>query len=129
MKINLPLHSFHIPVMGLAFTIDSPVKVARFGISSVVSIIEDRLIETMRKYYYENLQLAYHPITTKDPDYRAKRITDYLNLLNKIVQDQMEKLKSSAFTKGSELVKYFEMLPCESKLRQLYARMTQTDNE
>jgi len=26
-----PLHKFHIPVMGLAFTIDSPIKVARFG--------------------------------------------------------------------------------------------------
>ena len=31
-------HTFHIPVMGLAYTVDSPVKVARFGISSVISI-------------------------------------------------------------------------------------------
>lgn len=34
-------HSFHIPVMGIAFTIDTPIKVARFGISSVISIVED----------------------------------------------------------------------------------------
>ena len=44
-------HTFHIPVMGIAFTIDSPIKVARFGISSVISIIEDRLIEMMRNIY------------------------------------------------------------------------------
>ena len=24
-------HTFHIPVMGLAYTIDTPLKVARFG--------------------------------------------------------------------------------------------------
>jgi hypothetical protein len=43
------VHTFHIPVMGLAFSIDTPVKVARFGISSVVSIVDDVLIEQMRK--------------------------------------------------------------------------------
>jgi hypothetical protein len=125
---NTP-HTFHIPVMGLAFTIDSPVKVARFGIPSVVSIIEDRLVETMRKYYYDKLQLKFKPIPTKDPDHRAKRITDYLNLINKIVQDQIEKIKTSAFQTGSDLVKYFEMLPDDSKLKQLYARMTETAND
>ena len=36
-------HQFHIPVMGTAFTIDTPLKVARFGISSVVSLCDDEL--------------------------------------------------------------------------------------
>lgn len=117
-------HSFHIPVMGIAYTIDSPVKVARFGISSVVSIIEDRLIETMRKHYYPSINRAYEPISSHVPDYRAKRITNYLNLLNNIVQQQMQKLKSEAFERGSEIVKYFEMLPNESPLRKLYQEMT-----
>ena len=107
----LSLHKFHIPVMGLAYTIDSPVKVARFGISSVISIVEDNLIEVMRSYYYPTIQQEYYPINTNEEDYRAKRITDYLNLLNKIVQEQVEKLKQSAFETGSEIVKYFEMLP------------------
>jgi len=113
-------HSFHIPVMGLAFTIDSPVKVARFGIASVVSIVEDQLIETMRSHYYPFINEAYHPITTKVDDYRAKRITDYLNLLNKIVKAQVEKLRNTAFEAGSEIAKYFEMLPEDNKLKQLY---------
>jgi hypothetical protein len=30
-------HAFHIPVLGLGFSIDTPLKVARYGISSVIS--------------------------------------------------------------------------------------------
>lgn len=122
------LHKFHIPVMGLAYTIDSPVKVARFGISSVISIIEDRLIEMMRSHYYPQLHEPYHPISSKEDDYRARRITDYLNLVNRIVQEQMEKLRNAAFEAGSEIVKYFEMLPDDSKIKQLYLQMMGTEN-
>ena len=118
-----PHHKFHIPVMGLAFTIDSPVKVARFGIASVVSIIEDRLIETMRSYYYPFANLPFVPITTKEKDYRSKRITDYLNLVNHIVNTQIQKLKNEVFEAGSEIMKYFEMLPDDNKAKQLYRRM------
>ena len=123
-----PVHKFHIPVMGLAYTIDSPVKVARYGISSVISIVEDNLIEMMRSYYYPTIQQQYHPIKTNEEDYRAKRITDYLNLLNKIVQEQVEKLKQSAFETGSEIVKYFEMLSDDNKLKQLYKYVMNTDD-
>lgn len=119
-------HQFHIPVMGLAYTIDSPVKVARYGISSVISIVEDSLVEMMRSHYYKTRGEQYTPITTKEHDYRAKRITDYLNLVNKMVQEQFEKLRHSAFEAGSEIVKYFEMLPDDSTLKQLYLQMTNT---
>jgi hypothetical protein len=37
--------------MGLAYTIDSPIRVAHFGISSVISITDDELTEKMRAYY------------------------------------------------------------------------------
>ena len=40
----MSLHSFHIPVMGLGFTIDTPLKVAHYGIDSVISIVDDDLI-------------------------------------------------------------------------------------
>ena len=103
-------HTFHIPVMGLAYTIDTPVKVARFGINSVISIIEDNLVEKMRMHYYAQLGRPYHPITSKETDYRARRITDYLNLINGIVQGQAEELRNSSFNPGSEICKYFEML-------------------
>lgn len=115
--------------MGLAFTVDTPIKVARFGISSVISIIEDKLIEMMRKHYYKETGKPFHPITEKEPDYRARRITDYLNLVNSIVKAQVEKLRTSAFEAGSELSRYFQMLPDNSELKQRYGEMTATDDE
>lgn len=121
-------HKFHIPVMGLAYTIDSPIKVARFGISSVISIVEDRLIEMMRQHYYPTINREYQPISTHETDYRAKRITDYLNLVNTIVQAQVEKLRNAAFETGSEIVKYFEMLPDDNALKQLFGQMMNSGN-
>ena len=101
--------------MGLAYTIDSPIKVAHYGIASVMSIVEDRLIEMMRAHYYPTINQEYKPIDTHVEDYRAKRITDYLNLVNTIVHNQVEKLKTAAFEAGSEIVKYFESLRDQSK--------------
>ncbi|RYF75866.1 MAG: hypothetical protein EOO39_06340, partial [Cytophagaceae bacterium] len=115
-----PVHSFHIPVMGLAYTIDTPLKVARYGINSVLSIVEDRLVETMRAYYYKQANKPYVPIQPSEPDYRARRITDYLNLMNRLVQAQVEKLRNATIEAGSEIVKYAEMLPDGSSLKSLY---------
>ena len=65
------MHTFHIPVMGLSYTVDTPIKVARFGISSVVSIIEDNLIERMRAHHYRQFGEPYVPISRTEPDFRA----------------------------------------------------------
>ncbi len=116
-------HSFHIPVMGLGYTIDTPVKVARFGISSVVSIVEDHLIEEMRKFHCKQENETYTPILVDEFDSRAKRITAYLNLLDRIVIRQIKELKSEQFKEGTEIVKYFELLPPTSPIRILYDRM------
>ncbi|GAB1430309.1 hypothetical protein MASR2M18_11420 [Ignavibacteria bacterium] len=119
---SLP-HLFHIPVMGISYTIDAPLKVARFGISSVVSIVEDGVAEGMRKFYCNQEGEPYVPITQKDPDYRARRISEYLNLLERILQKQMETIKSEPFEKGKDIVKYFEMLPDSSREKILFERM------
>ncbi|GIL22340.1 MAG: hypothetical protein BroJett042_08530 [Bacteroidota bacterium] len=121
-------HSFHIPVMGLAYTIDTPIKVARFGINSVISIIQDTLIEKMRSYYYPQIGEPYLAISNKEDDYRAKRITDYLNLVNRIVNDQIEKLKDQDFEPDSDICKYFEMLPDGSDLKNIYYEMQSLAN-
>lgn len=128
-KVTGVPHTFHIPVMGLAYTIDTPIKVARFGIGSVISIIEDRLVEMMRSYYYPTLNLEYKPISGNEDDSRAKRITDYLNLVNTIVQSQFEKLRNATFEAGSEIVKYFELLPDDSSLKLLYRKMIRCSDE
>ncbi len=104
---NSRVHTFHIPVLGLAFSIDTPVRVSRFGISSVISIVDDMLIEHMRKHYASLYGEPYTTITIMENDYRARRIAEYLDLLQRIVQKQVESLKASAFETGSEIVKYF----------------------
>lgn len=123
------VHSFHIPVMGLGYTVDTPIKVARFGISSVISIVEDGLLEQMRKYHTEQEGEAYTAIEEDDIDHRAKRVTSYLNLVNKIVTKQLAKLKTLPFQPGSELVKYFELLPDESPLKKMYLKMLLSTND
>ncbi len=116
------VHKFYIPVMGTGFTIDTPLKVARYGISSVVSLVDDVLIEQMRQRLSRNSGQTYDKIGNDDDDSRARRITSYLNLMDDMVNAQMRKLRGSLFEKGSELNSYFEMLP-ESPLRQLYEKM------
>ncbi len=124
--MNKPLHTFHVPVMGVAYTIDAPIKIARFGINSVISIIGDSLIEKMREYYYKQINEEYIPIPKSESDFRSKRITDYLNLVNKIVKLEFEKIKKSDFTEGSQICAYFEMLPDASPLKKDYLIMLGT---
>ncbi len=118
-----PIHTFHIPVMGTGFSIDTPVKVARYGIHSVISLVDDTLIEQMRKFYCEKENESYVPITKYDDDYRARRITAYLDLVNRIVQRQFAELKASAFEPGTEITKYFEILPEDSVLKAAWRHM------
>ncbi len=117
------IHTFHIPVMGTAFTIDSPVKVARFGITSVVSIGDDELCEYTREHYTQSLRESFEPITKKDHDYRAKRITAYLNLINRIVEQQMVTMAQLPFGLNNDLAKYFELLPENSEIKKTYIKM------
>lgn len=114
--------------MGIGYTIDTPVKVAHFGISSVISLGDDGLIERMRAFYCKQLNLPYTEIDNDTEDYRAKRITAYLNLIDKIVQQNFNTLKKESFTPESNLTKYFEILPDSSPLRKDYiAMLKETD--
>lgn len=113
-------HLFHVPVMGLAFTIDTPIKVAKYGISSVISIMEDHLIEQMRECICKNENIKYEKISEKEYDYRAKRITAYLNLLNKIVKEQVEKIKQQDFDADYDINQYFKLLPETSVEKKIY---------
>jgi hypothetical protein len=124
---NTP-HTFHIPVMGLAFSIDSPMKVAQYGISSVVSLSDDTLLEQMREHYSHVYQEHFTPITPKDEDYRARRVEEYLNLADRIVKQQVQALKQESFDSESRLTKYFLLLPDNAPTKVLYRKMLQTSN-
>ncbi|MDB5262934.1 MAG: hypothetical protein JWQ14_2215, partial [Adhaeribacter sp.] len=118
-------HSFHIPVMGLAFSIDSALKVARYGIASVLSLNDDTLIEQMREYYSRLNEEPFYPIDTSQEDYRARRITAYLNLLNKLVTGQIENIRRQLFHPKSEITKYFKLLPDSSPVKAQYLQLLQ----
>lgn len=116
-------HKFHIPVLGLGYSIDTPLKVARYGISSVISIVDDELIERMREYHSHKYDIDFEPIAKSENDYRAKRITAYLNLVDEIVNDQFSQMKHGTFEPGTDISRYFEMLPEDSQLKQGYDLM------
>jgi len=116
-------HTFHIPVLGLGYSIDTPLKVARYGISSVVSIVDDELTERMRKYHADLNGEPYDFIAKDRPDSRSLRITEYLNLLHRLVNKQITELKKHDFESHSELNSYFELLPENSVLKSRFRLM------
>ncbi len=115
-------HRFHIPVMGTGFTIDTPMRVARFGISSVISLVDDMLIERIRKHYCKEHNLHFESIPQSHPDARAERITAYLNMVQDVIDGQIDELRRMPFAPGNDKSKYFEMLPSSSPVRALYDR-------
>ena len=104
-------HTFHIPVMGTAFTADSPLKVAHYGISTVIALADDVLLERLRKYYSDLNNISYEEIKNNTKDYRADRITAYLNMVHVLVSNKFEAFTTSTSDKFDEVKKYFEMLP------------------
>ena len=117
-------HSFHIPVMGIGFTIDSPLKVAQYGMDSVVSLVDDILLEKLRKMYSLKFEIPYKEITNKIDDFRAKRITSYLNLIHDLAEKKFETLKNVTVEKSNELKEYISMLPDTSSIKEEFAKLT-----
>lgn len=125
---NKPLHSFHIPVMGLAYTIDSPIRVAQFGISSVISIIDDEITEKMRSFYSQKFNLDYSNISIKSEDHRAKRITAYLNMVDDIVNEKFKTFKEDLIHKKEALKNFIDILPNTSIIKSnLQSFLSQTN--
>ena len=122
-------HTFHIPVLGLAFSIDTPLKVAKYGISSVVSVVDDILIERMRRFYSEKNGEIFIPIEKKEPDFRARRITAYLDMIKRTVDTQFAALQQEPFEPGREVTRYFELLPDTSSLKVRYNQMLAIENK
>ena len=118
-----PPHTFHIPVMGTGYTIDTPLKVARYGISSVVSLVDDLLLEQMRLYHSAQAGEPCEEIGGKEEDARARRVTAYLNLLDKLVKRQSRELQASPFEPDSEITRYYRLLPDGTPRKTLYEQM------
>ena len=123
------LHHFHIPVMGTGHSVDTAIRVAPFGIDSVISLVDDLLLERIRKHYAALFDLPYTAIKRHEEDGRAKRIREYLNTVHDVVAIKFEAIKALPFFQENDKQKYFEMLPDDSELKKSYLHLlTLTDN-
>ena len=120
-------HTFHIPVLGLGYSIDTPLKIARYGISSVISIVDDELIERMREFHSKQQNEHFIAIKKDEDDSRARRITAYLNLINKNVNAQLATLQNAPGI-SDDLIRYFDLLPDAALLKQTYLGMQEEKN-
>ena len=116
-------HTFHIPVMGTAFTADSALKVAHYGINTVIALADDVLLERLRKYYSGLNNFSYEEIKNNTKDYRADRITSYLNMVNKIASAKFEEFTTATKDKFEEVKKYFAMLPDTSEVKKEFNKL------
>ena len=111
--------------MGFGFTVDTPLKVSRFGIDSVMAIGNDILLEKLRKMYCEKFKIPYNEISNKIEDFRAKRVTSYLNLIKELAEKKFEELKNTSIEKGNEIREYFNMLPENSSIKAEFKALTE----
>jgi len=122
-------HSFYIPVMGLAYTIDSPIRVAHFGINSVISIVDDELMEKMNAFYSQKFNFSYKEITTKYIDYRAERTKSYLNLVGKIVEEKFNSFCTELAENKQSLLDFIEMFPQRSFIKKGISEIISNNSE
>jgi hypothetical protein len=106
--------------MGTGHSIDTPIRLAHLGITSVISIIDDILLERLRKYYTAKYDLPFNRISAREEDGRAKRITAYLDMVHDIVEMKMERVRALPFFEKNEKSRYFELLPDTSSLKKAY---------
>ncbi|CAM3351292.1 hypothetical protein [Zobellia roscoffensis] len=118
-------HSFHIPVMGIGFTIDTPLKVSQYGIDSVVSLVDDILLEKLRKMYSGKHNLPYMEIADKQEDFRAKRISSYLDMIHDLAQEKFEDFKNSTTETADSIRAYFNMLPDASTFKSEFIQLSE----
>lgn len=129
------VHKIHIPVMGVCYTADTPVRVAHLGLTSVISLVDDGLLEEYRMAYGERLGVDVgSPQTT-----RIGRIRSYLDFMADEVNRKFEWICGMRIARcvgdgavpcsGATCVdltekdRYFLMLPAESPLRAEYERV------
>lgn len=119
-------HSFHIPVMGIGFTIDTPLKISKYGMDSVISLVDDMLLEKLRKMYCGKYKIPYQEISDKIEDFRAKRITSYLNMINNLAEQKFEEFKKQTIETSNGIKHYLNLLPDSSRFKKEFKSISKT---
>ncbi len=117
-------HTFHIPVMGTGFTNETGIRLAPYGITSVVSLVNDSLVELQRRKCCLEFGRPYEAIDDGAPDVRARRFRAYLDLVDELVKQRTEEMLALPFADPRGLKRYFELLPPTSPKHLRYLQLT-----
>jgi hypothetical protein len=115
--------------MGTGHSLDTAIRIGHFGISSVISLVDDLLVERVRKHYCEKHGFPYERIKGKGAEGRPERTTAYLNMVSRIVDENLAKLKSLPFFDENDKKKYFDLLPDSSSLKKKYSELINKGHE
>lgn len=75
-------------------------------------------MEKMNSFYSKKFNLPYQEISKKMEDYRAKRVTSYLNLVDTIVKGKFAKFKKELAENKLALESFIATLPNKSNIRE-----------
>jgi hypothetical protein len=112
--------------MGIAYSIDAPLRVAKYGINSVLSIMDDALLDKVRKVYSEKYGIPYTPIPSDNPEARSNRVKAFLDMVDYVTQRQVDEFKSNCSI--AEAIKFLDLLPTESAAYSTYQQLTASGN-
>lgn len=113
-------HNFHIPVLGIGYSIDTPIRVAHYGITSCISLGDHRLLYQLTEHYARQYNLPFYRLDKDSPEFRTTSIKNYLNLVQDIVESNLNTLKDQLIQGNKSIDQYFQLQPIASKLRQRY---------
>ena len=112
--------------MGIGFTIDTPLKISKYGMDSVISLVDDMLLEKLRKMYCGKYEIPYQEISDKIEDFRAKRITSYLNMINNLAEQKFEEFKKQTIETSNGIKHYLNLLPDSSRFKKEFKSISKT---
>jgi hypothetical protein len=81
----------------------------------------------MREYYSKKMNLPFKSISEKIEDFRAKRFTEYLNLMDDIVKEKFNDLKKSYHKNLEEIHCYLDMLPDATSLKAEFNKLIENN--
>lgn len=121
------LHYVHIPVMGICYTVDTPIRVSHLGLTSVISLVDDGLLEEYRMAYAKHLGM---PLASESG--RMERIRAYLDFVNDVAEYKFRNIRQMNLGGPkaiNEKDRYFLMLPADCPLRAQYENVVACSGE